>query len=217
MIEPHVVGDEVEHELAGRASEAARAAGPGPRRPPRSVMHRVAGDGEPGAGDVLLAQVGQRLLETPCATRGWCARPAAPAGPVCQTLSNQTQSKPISARRSSSASGMSSSVAGRPSVAGQLRQPDAGVDLVQRRIARRCHGRLVSRSAEALHRQVQLDAADAARDVVGIVTSRDRARSARSPAAQAVEGRSAGLALPSSKYASSAFEAVPASWSRTGA
>ena len=38
-----------------------------------------------------------------------------PAGPVCQTLRNQTQSKPISARRSSSASGMSSSVAGRPS------------------------------------------------------------------------------------------------------
>ena len=37
------------------------------------------------------------------------------AGPVCQTLRNQTQSKPISARRSSSASGMSSSVAGRPS------------------------------------------------------------------------------------------------------
>ena len=31
--------------------------------PPRSAMHRVAGDGEAGAGDVLLAQVGQRLLE----------------------------------------------------------------------------------------------------------------------------------------------------------
>ena len=39
-----------------------------------------------------------------------------PASPVCQTLRNQTQSKPISARRSSSASGMSSSVAGRPSL-----------------------------------------------------------------------------------------------------
>ena len=32
MIEPHVVGDEVEHQLAGRASGAARAAGPAPRR-----------------------------------------------------------------------------------------------------------------------------------------------------------------------------------------
>src|SRR5574337_725540 len=37
-----------------------------------------------------------------------------PAGPVCHTLRNQTQSKPISARRSSSASGMSSSVARLP-------------------------------------------------------------------------------------------------------
>ena len=38
-----------------------------------------------------------------------------PASPVCQTLRNQTQSNPISASRSSSASGMSSSVAARPS------------------------------------------------------------------------------------------------------
>jgi hypothetical protein len=37
-----------------------------------------------------------------------------PAGPVCQTLKNQIQSKPLVASRSSSASGMSSSVAGRP-------------------------------------------------------------------------------------------------------
>ncbi len=37
------------------------------------------------------------------------------AGPVCQTLSNQTQSKPIRARRSSSPSGMSSNVARLPS------------------------------------------------------------------------------------------------------
>ena len=37
-----------------------------------------------------------------------------PAGPVRQTLRSQTQSNPIPATRSSSASGMSSSVAGRP-------------------------------------------------------------------------------------------------------
>ena len=38
-----------------------------------------------------------------------------PAAPVRHTLRNQTQSKPILASRSSSASGISSSVAGRPS------------------------------------------------------------------------------------------------------
>jgi hypothetical protein len=38
------------------------------------------------------------------------------AGPVCHTLSNQTQSKPDAERRSSSASGMSSSGARLPSV-----------------------------------------------------------------------------------------------------
>jgi hypothetical protein len=38
-----------------------------------------------------------------------------PAAPVRQTLRSQIQSNPIPATRSSSASGMSSSVAGRPS------------------------------------------------------------------------------------------------------
>ena len=32
MIEAHVVGDEIEHELAGRAAGAARAGGPARRR-----------------------------------------------------------------------------------------------------------------------------------------------------------------------------------------
>ena len=79
-------------------------------------MHRVAGDRETRAGDVLLAQVGQRLLEF-AAPLGLARETRCPASPVCQTLSSQTQSKPISAMRSSSASGMSSSVAGRPSPA----------------------------------------------------------------------------------------------------
>ena len=48
---------------------------------------------------------------------GFAREIACAAGPVCQTLRNQTQSKPIAASRSSSASGMSSSVACRPSVA----------------------------------------------------------------------------------------------------
>ena len=95
-------------------------------------MHGVAGDREARAGDVVLAQVRQRLLNS-LRHSGLAARDALPASPVCQTLRNQTQSKPISARRSSSASGMSSSVAAPAQGARQLRQPDAGVDLVERR------------------------------------------------------------------------------------
>jgi hypothetical protein len=49
-------------------------------------------------------------LRHPALPRDTCCA----AGPVCQTLRNQIQSKPIPPRRSSSASGTSSSVAGRP-------------------------------------------------------------------------------------------------------
>ena len=45
----------------------------------------------------------------------WLRDMRCPAGPVCQTLSSQIQSKPCSARRSSSASLKSSSVVARPS------------------------------------------------------------------------------------------------------
>ena len=103
-------------------------------------MHRVAGDRESRAGDVLLAQVRQRLLELAGATRGLAREIRCAAGPVCQTLRSQIQSNPIAASRSSSASGMSSSVAGRPSAARQLRQPDARVDLVERGVERIAHG-----------------------------------------------------------------------------
>ena len=48
---------------------------------------------------------------------GFAREIACAAGPVCHTLKNQTQSKPIPASRSSSASGMSSSVALRPRAA----------------------------------------------------------------------------------------------------
>ena len=65
---------------------------------------------------------------------------ARPAAPVCQTLRSQTQSNPIRTNRSSSASGTSSSVAGRPSDRAQLREPDARVDLVKRWITTTLHG-----------------------------------------------------------------------------
>ena len=112
MIEPHVIGHEVEHQ--SQAALAEPLAKPCQCRVSAEIrVHRVAGDGETGTGDVLLAQVRQRLLEL-AAPFGIASRDAPAPAPVCQTLSNQIQSKPIEARRSSSASGMSSRVAGRP-------------------------------------------------------------------------------------------------------
>jgi hypothetical protein len=57
-----------------------------------------------------------------------------PAGPVRHTLRSQIQSNPISAARSSSASGTSSKVAGPTQRPGPLRQPDAGIELIEGRI-----------------------------------------------------------------------------------
>ena len=76
--------------------------------PSQKLMHGVAGDRKPRAGNVLFAEIGERLFE-------FLLPFGVTAGPVCQTLRNQTQSKPIRARLSSTASGMSSRVAGRPS------------------------------------------------------------------------------------------------------
>ena len=62
VIQRRVVGDEVEHQPQTAVSEPL--AEPGESGiSAQGRMHRVAGDGEPGAGDVLLAQVGQGLLE----------------------------------------------------------------------------------------------------------------------------------------------------------
>ena len=98
-------------------------------------MHRVAGDREAGAGDVLLAQVGQRLLELPAPLRV-AARDLLPrrAG-----LPDAQEPDPVEAHlRQAVQFGVRNVVQrGRPAQRpGQLRQPDAGVDLVERRIAR---------------------------------------------------------------------------------
>ena len=66
---------------------------------------------------------------------GFAREMACAAGPVCQTLRNQTQSNPCAARRSNAASGTSSSSRGPAQRPGQFRQPDAGIDLVKRGIA----------------------------------------------------------------------------------
>ena len=62
MIEPHVIGHEVEHELQAALAEPLAQAGQG-RVAAEILMHRVAGDREARAGDVFLAQVRERLLE----------------------------------------------------------------------------------------------------------------------------------------------------------
>ena len=62
MIEPHVIGHEVEHELQAALAEPLAQAGQSSVTP-EILMDRVAGDREAGAGDVFLAQIRERLLE----------------------------------------------------------------------------------------------------------------------------------------------------------
>jgi hypothetical protein len=88
-------------------------------------MDGVALDGEFAAGDVFVPEVVE--LATPFGIRAR-DRPRRWAG--LPDASNQIQSKHRSARRSISASGISSSVALPPQHARQRGQPHAGVDFV---------------------------------------------------------------------------------------
>jgi len=79
VIQRHVVRDDVEHQL-----EPARLQPPTSARQRRGAadcgMRRVAGDREPGAGDILRAQIRQRVLEL-VAPPGMRARDALAGGP----------------------------------------------------------------------------------------------------------------------------------------
>ena len=114
MIEAHVIRHKIEHQLQAALAQPRRAAGPAPRRRPDRDA-RCSLDREPRTGDVLVLEVGQRCGFAP--PLGIAREIACAAGPVCQTLRSQTQSKPSAARRSSSASGISSSVAAGPASA----------------------------------------------------------------------------------------------------
>ena len=130
-----MIGDEIEHQPQAALPEPLAQPGQG-RIAAEILMHRVAGDREAGAGDVLLAQVRQRLLKFPAplriAARDLLRRQAGlpdaqEPDPVEPHLGQAVQlgvGNVVQRRRP----------AQRP---GQLRQPDAGVDLVQRGIARR--------------------------------------------------------------------------------
>ena len=113
MIQAGVVRDKIEQQAQPTLPQAFTQAGQG-RVPAQIATDGVARDGEPRAGNVFFPQVRQRLVKF-LAPLGVARDTCCPARPVCHTLRNQTQSNPSSARRSSSASGMSSSVARLPS------------------------------------------------------------------------------------------------------
>ena len=137
VIQRRVVGDEVEHQPQAAVAEPLAEPGQGGVAA-QGRMHRVAGDGEPGAGDVLVAQVGQRLLELPPPLG------VAPGDALSGRagLPDAQEPDPVEAQLGQAVQlGVRNVVQGRRPAQppGQLRQPDAGVDLVQRRITRRCH------------------------------------------------------------------------------
>jgi len=74
---------------------------------------RIAGDGKSRAADIVLGEVRQCGLELGAPWR-IAARDGPPAGPVCQTLSSQIQSKPWRAKPSIVAGSISARVTGRP-------------------------------------------------------------------------------------------------------
>ena len=114
MVQGRMIGHEVKHQPETALIEPFTQAGQ--RLVAAQVrMRRVGGDRKSRAGDILLAQIRQGRLKI-FPPLGLGARHLLPASPVVQTLRNQIQVKPRSARRSNSASGISSRVAGRPSI-----------------------------------------------------------------------------------------------------
>ena len=110
-----------------RSRNRARAASP-----PDSSLDRVGGDGEAGAADVVLGEIGKGCLELGVPPDCSARRPE-PAGPVCQTLSSQIQSKPGAAKPIDRCIGRISARSPDGPAHAQAAQPDAGVDLIERR------------------------------------------------------------------------------------
>ena len=133
MIEPHVIGHEIEHQ--SQAALAEPLAQPGQCGVAAEILvHRVAGDRETGAGDVLLAQVRQRLLEL-----------AAPLGIRARDLLRRRAGLPDAEEPDPVETHLGQAIqlgvgniiqrGGAAQLLGQFRQPDARVDLIEQRIA----------------------------------------------------------------------------------
>ena len=137
VIQPHVIRDEVEHQLQAAPREPL--AQPRQRRVASEVgRDGIGGDRESGAADVRLAQVRQRLLEFPPPLAVLARHP--PAG-LARTPHAQ-QPDPVEARAAPAVQLGVRNVVERgrpPQRTGQLRQPDARVDLVERWMCRRGH------------------------------------------------------------------------------
>jgi len=116
-----------------RAGAGAGAAAPGAASPPKSSWTRYAGPQSMSRTRRCRAGPEGRGGTAACHSR-FDSDTRRAASPVCQTPRNQTRSNPSAARRSSSSSGMSSRVAGRPSVFDNSESRMRVLILVERRI-----------------------------------------------------------------------------------
>src|SRR4051812_38569764 len=104
-------------------------------------MHGIAGDGEAGAGNVLLAQVRQRFLELAAPFRiaardalgAWAGLPDTEQPDPVETLGSEAVKLRV---RDLVQRG------GPAQLLRQFRQPDTGIDLEERRITDSSHERL---------------------------------------------------------------------------
>ena len=135
VVQRGVIRDEVEHEPKAALPESV--AQPGQRRiAAEARVHGVAGDGEPGAGDVVLGEVRQRLLELlpPLGTLPGGLLPGLSRSPDAE------EPDPVEPQAGDAVQVGVGNVVQRRGPAQRprpLRQPDAGVHLIQRRV-RRC-------------------------------------------------------------------------------
>src|SRR5438445_284999 len=138
VIQARVVGDEVEHQLKATLPEPLAETVQG-NVPSQILVHRVPGDREPRAGNVLIAQVRESFFEFP---------PPFGVGPRdsladCARLPHAQEPDPVEAHLGDAVQlGVGNVVErGRPaSGTEQLGQPHSGVDLKQRRVPGVRHG-----------------------------------------------------------------------------
>jgi hypothetical protein len=138
MIQAGVVRNEVEHH-AQTALPHARAQARERRVAAEVAMYGVAGDRESGAGDVVLAQVRQGLLEFPAPLR------TAPRDCLARQsrLPNAQQPDPVETSLREAIELVVGNVIERRGPIErprQRRKPDTRVDLIERGVTRRLHG-----------------------------------------------------------------------------